>query len=402
MKQSAWFKLFAVLVSVLMLWNSAFATIFAFQQDSWNSMAGLQKQPNPGRQFSKSPKKPKRSLPRSSYDRDTRGGLWSDASSSAYKTAKIVKESNRGLWTIDSIFCAAQVPTSGEAFPWEGSYGDVNTNTGNKQTSLDIVDWPSRGSLNVAVTLYHSSDAGPDVRPYMQTGWSHSYDIQLEKIIDGGSEYAYVYWGDGTTYPYGALDGNTHEYALPTGIFDRLTTTGTGANQVWTLTTKSQWKYEFNNGGRCTAIKDRWGHQITITWAADALGHYRVTTVADPDARTVTFGYNSSTKLLESITDPASRVFTLTSTSGNLTKVEWPLLSGQSQRNSHQYTYSSGAIASETSRRGKTTSYTYSADGLASETTPAGLVTSYAYETPRDPNYPNDSVGTQITLPKPS
>lgn len=141
MKQSIWFQSCAVFISCLMLWNSAYAAMLVYAQEDWNSMRGLIKNPYPGRQYTKSRVKEKKHPAHKSYDRETRGGLWSAKALQAYRVNKAIRDSNRGLWTVDTMLALPQGESnSGSEFPWEGTHDGVNTATGNKLISLPLIE----------------------------------------------------------------------------------------------------------------------------------------------------------------------------------------------------------------------------------------------------------------------
>ena len=395
---SALFRFTALFLCVSLVSSSLGASLSAiFKQESRpnENPAAIVERPNPGEFYYKPTNKVRRTVTNKGYGRATRAGLWTEKSLRAIQSIGEEKPTD-SLWSLNAAAIDSPPPSgtaAGSGFPWEGAMGDVNTATGNKLTSVDIIGWPSRGDLRVDLAFHHSSRFFTQIQHHMTDGWSLSYDIRAFEKADGSNLLGFVIWGDGTVYPYGAKDGSG-VYARPTGIFDDLQRNGNG---TFTLTMKNQWKYEFNANGLCTQIKDRWGHTLTITWASYSQGgttYYQVASVADPDGRTLTFTYDGTTKRLTTVTTSFdSRTWNVLYTGNNLTKVEWPLLSGQQNRSYREFGYSSNRITSDRSLRGKTTTYTYTTDGeLETETTPMGFVTDYDYF----------GGVTTITLPKPS
>jgi YD repeat-containing protein len=184
----------------------------------------------------------------------------------------------------------------------------LNTNTGNRHASYPIVGWPSRGSSAVFLTLHHNSKGTFSFD--LGKGWSHGYDVKVTHTV--GSS-AIVRYGDGTEVPYTETSG---VFDAPVGIHDTLVK---NSNNTWTITSKDRSKLEFNTAGRLVAVKD--ANINTISIARDSL--QKITNISDGTGRSLAFTYTSS-GLIQTITDPSSRVWTFVYNSNNdMTGIEW-------------------------------------------------------------------------------
>lgn len=294
-------------------------------------------------------------------------------------------------------------PSAGASMPWEGSTGSaggkLNTGNGNKLTEIPLVSWRDRGGMTIDFTLYHNSQTS--YNDELGKGWTWTYDIYIFESMGT----AIVHWGDGTSIPFtesastslaaasnvarlfALADLATHsfdtEYDAPTGIYDTLVKHGDG---TYTVTTKDQTEYHFNDDGFCEEIVDRNGNTITLTLDGD---NY-VTEVTAPSGRSITIDIDGSNHFT-GITDPLERewLFTVNGMTGRLDEVEWPEVDSVSYSDTFSYN-AANRITTHTDKRGKSWTSAYNADGsLASETTPLSHTTSYGYATG----------ATTITLP---
>ncbi len=246
-----------------------------------------------------------------------------------------------------------------------GGGSELSSKTGNSLTRVAVTGWSSAGDSRVSFNLYHNSME--DYLFDVGAGWSHSYDVR----VTTGESSAIVRWHDGTRHPYAAEFG---DYVAPPGVHDELVHNGNG---TWTLTTKYQSVLEFNTSGRLTAVKDKFGNQVTI--ARD--GNQNVTTVTDEDNRQLEFTYNED-DFIETITDPLERVWEFTyNGSDQLTVVTYPDLDAESH--TREFTYDGNDnILTATDREGNVWTWTYDgSDRETSITDPLDKEWTFAYTT---------------------
>ncbi len=219
-----------------------------------------------------------------------------------------------------------------------GLGGVVNTNTGNKLSTLPIVSIPVKGNLALSFSMFHNSIGAENLD--LGYGWRHNYDASLS-VVGGGD--VIVRMPDGLYVPY---DYNSPNYDPPAGWFHHLTY-NSGASQ-WFLTFKNQSKYVFDVNGRLYQIKDRYGNALTITrftsLTAPSIGLVnKVRYVSAADGRKLVFGYDSSSpyKLLTITEDLGGawtdRTWTFWYTSGDITSVTYP--TNASLNNVREFTY---------------------------------------------------------------
>jgi len=263
----------------------------------------------------------------------------------------------------------------GPAYAWEGSVGDVKTDTGNKMTEIPLVGWTARGGLPVGVSLIHNSLGAPN--RYLQDGpkWTTNYDSWVS-TTDSGSSVT-VSWADGRAYTFFRnVDGS---YASPTGVYDTLSVPYSGGMDI---VTKDQVRYRFNAWGTgssvtyfLVSVSDENGNTISIN--RDGAAH--IQTIVDPNNRTITLGLDGSGRL-QTVTDPMSRQWIIAyDGNGDLGRIDYPALSGKVS--SRWIGYNNHNITALTNIGGATQSnYAYNADStIAWERTPLGSQTSFYY-----------------------
>jgi RHS repeat-associated protein len=126
-------------------------------------------------------------------------------------------------------------------------------------------------------------------------GWMINYYMRLHTLRDGG---AVIVSGDGRKVRYTYSAGS---YVPPAGRFDTLVKNG---DNTYTLTLAHGEKYQFATDGKLTAIQDRNGNTITLTY--DSTKHSwqsRAKYGQDPDAE-ITIG---SDWRLDQVTDTGGR-----------------------------------------------------------------------------------------------
>ncbi len=266
--------------------------------------------------------------------------------------------------------------------------GVVNTNTGNRITSVPIVDWPVRGGqLSMDLTLYHNSRGRTTALGWPKS-WRSSFDITVFEdsavaLAKGPPtpskpKIAVVTWGDGTSYKYTSYTQTAGYYTPTVGVYDKLYRSVIG----WKITKKDQTVYEFNSRGYLIDIKDRNSNTITISRDPSSM---LMTTITDPTNRTLTFTQSAYTNY-GSIHDPLSRTWTLARSNpqNTLTSLTYPAVDGQTY--SRQFTYRwdtnqpNAPILAETDLRGKVWTCDYDLSGkLSWFQDPLNNRTAYSY-----------------------
>lgn len=142
-------------------------------------------------------------------------------------------------------------------------------------------------------------------------GWSHSYNIYIEKKSDN---LWIAHHGDGHQsfhIPY--IDSNGLSFALFGGAHEKLSRDAT--SKTYQLTFKNGEQYNFDSSGVLSNITDRNGNTTNFTYSNDKLAK-----VTAPNGRTLIFSYTGS--YLSKVEDQLSRALLFTyDTSGNLISV---------------------------------------------------------------------------------
>jgi len=164
-----------------------------------------------------------------------------------------------------------------------------------------------------------------------------------------------VYTGsDGITWTLVPVSGSTTAFTSPAGFKQDLAKTSDG----YTLTDRtSRQVVTFGAVGNPTAVADRNGNSMAITYNTSTVPTSVVSTAGPTNARTAVLSYNSS-----------QLAYTITQTAD--------------QYNTRSVTYqknSSGNMTGFTDAAGKTTSFAYSGTDLTTITAPTGAVTTFTY-----------------------
>jgi len=205
----------------------------------------------------------------------------------------------------------------------------ISTGSGNyfyQHTDFAVA---ARGMPLLFERTYNSLDdySGP-----LGANWNESYGITLSQTSAG---VASIRWGDGHGETYTLKNGI---YVPQAGVYNSLVANQDG---TFTLTKKNRMQYDFSSTGKLTAILDKNGNTISLTY--DANGD--LVTITAAGGRSLTLSYDTQGHIV-SVTDPM----------------------------------------------GHTETYAYDdADDLVSATDPLGGVTKYAYDSSHHV--------TQITLP---
>jgi RHS repeat-associated protein len=181
----------------------------------------------------------------------------------------------------------------------------VNTATGEFWHTFQDFSIPGRGiALDLShtyssVLAYEQAQSQQPLGP-LGYGWTGSYDMNLT-FDAGGNPTIHAGNGSSTTFLYNGNAG-APAYAAPSRILASLTKSGSS----YLLTDAQQNQYTFDSSGLWTQVADRNGY---VTALAHSGGH--VSSVTDPEGRTLTLTYNSS-GLLQSVSDSASPTRTVT------------------------------------------------------------------------------------------
>ncbi|WP_025228736.1 RHS repeat-associated core domain-containing protein [Fimbriimonas ginsengisoli] len=274
----------------------------------------------------------------------------------------------------------------------------VNTNTGNRLTTIPIVNWPVRGAkLSMEFNLYHNSIGRASALGWPKS-WRSSFDITV--FEDSMASYttdppstpvlktAIVTWENGTSYKYTSWSRSPGVYTAPPGVYETLYRSTTG----WKITRKDQIVYDFNNRGYLIDIKDRNGNTITVNHDPNTM---MITSVVDPTGRTITFNQGNSTSY-SSIVDPQYRTWTLTRnySQNTLTALTYPPVDGVSYARRFTYRWDTNnpnaPILTETDLRGKVWPCDYDA---------AGRLTLFQDPLANQTNYTYNGSSTSFALP---
>ncbi len=282
----------------------------------------------------------------------------------------------------------------GPSYAWEGTVGDVKTDTGNKMTEIPLVGWTARGGLPVGVSLIHNSLGDPN--RYLQDGpkWTTNYDSWVSTTDSGNS--VTVSWADGRAYTFFRnVDGS---YASPTGVYDTLSVPYAGGMDI---VTKDQVRYRFNAWGTgasvtyfLVSVSDENGNTISISRNG---GGARIDQIVDPTGRTIILNKDSSNRLAY-VVDPMGRQWGLGyDGAGNLVSV-WPPKLGGAQTGLGFGYDGSHNITTSGDLKGNQSHAAYNADStIAWEQTPLGNRTTFSYGV--DQNGASNALATTITAP---
>lgn len=253
----------------------------------------------------------------------------------------------------------------------DGAPGAVNTNTGNRLTSVPIVGWSGPGKSGIDLTLFHNSEGtNLDRTP---AKWRTSYDISIYEDLSqpatvSSPRYALLTWGNGTTVPYRTFNGTM--YQAPPGIYEQFVRDASG----YRITTKDQTVFSFTPQGNLSKITDRLGHYVSISTWTQQWSRYLL--VTDENGRWVRF--SSGATIPGGVTAFDGRVWTFQGTS-TLLGISYPTLSGTTYTRSFIYN-AGGDILSETDLRGKVHTFSYDASNrLTSFQDPLNHQVNYTY-----------------------
>lgn len=239
----------------------------------------------------------------------------------------------------------------------------VNTATGNYIYQHTDLQMPGKGIPFGFERNYNSqpqSGSQTLLDGPLGFGWNHTLNTAV--ALDAGGSVV-VSWDDGHTETYtpNGSGGFTSQY----GVFDTLTLSGGS----YTLTKKDLTQYRFNSSKQLSAIVDKNGNTISLTYTSGLL-----TQITDTAGRVIALTYDGSNHLTL-LTDPIGRTV--------------------------QFAYDgNGNLVSATDPNGHATTYTYDADHqLLTVTDPRGhvVVTNTYDEQQRVVTSQRDAKGGQTT-----
>jgi RHS repeat-associated protein len=188
----------------------------------------------------------------------------------------------------------------------QGEGGDpVNTETGNFNLPVTDLAVASRGPGLVASRSYNSLNAMTD-GPF-GPGWSWSYGMHVEE--DPAGWVAKVVQESGAVAPF--VSDGAGGWLAPDRVQATLTENPDGS---WTFVRNGRDTFEFDDGGKLTAITDLNGYSTTLDYNATTGKLETVTdesnrTVADGPNRTLTVAWNGDR--IDSIQDSSSHARTV-------------------------------------------------------------------------------------------
>ncbi|MEQ1822152.1 MAG: RHS repeat-associated core domain-containing protein [Fimbriimonadaceae bacterium] len=294
----------------------------------------------------------------------------------------------------------------GHPLPWEAAFPGggsnstgaiLNSNTGNRLTTVPIVSVPVRGGMALSLNLYHNSVTRYDGR--FGNKWSSDLDANLKQYnyVNGATNawYIVIRWGDGSVIQYDRDAVDIWKFNAPAGLYHSVRQTGWSGN--WEVTMKDGTKYVFETPtpgaggtqltGLLKSIKDRDLNTITIE---REYGSGRPTIVKEPTLRQFSFGYYPSGLVKEfkdcgQLTAPignGNRKWTFGYTNNNLTSITYPPVVIGATAVSRTFTYDTlgnSNITVEGDLRGKLWNCTYNAQNQLTGFKQPGVATSATF-----------------------
>ncbi len=220
----------------------------------------------------------------------------------------------------------------------------IQTASGNKhQVETDYV---GTGPFPLVFNrTYDSQRTWLAVSPPMGIGWTHRYLAHVAILPpQGGSTLseAVVYRPDGRIQRFN-LAGTA--WVSDADVSERLSVTvnSSGDYVSATYTTNEDEVETYDQQGRLASIANRGGFVQTLSYttgpanSASTISHNALQKVTDPEGRSLTFGYNTTTGQLTSLTENGGAVIAYAyDANGNLQTVTYPETTGTSKRT---YTY---------------------------------------------------------------
>jgi RHS repeat-associated protein len=280
-------------------------------------------------------------------------------------------------------------PTAGEGNNWEGTGpgggstmapGTVNTQSGNRLTTMPITGWKTKGGLPFGLTLYHNAQDNIDMG--WGQNWRSNYDMRVSytgNTVNGNRDFLTVTYPTGKKLTFTRLKTGIQPqwgatFYPPKGYYDVVFAAQQPNTLGFTLRTPDQMVYSFDVNGRLVSKRDRFNNTITVTYSAN-----KINKVFDASGRTLTFnwtnfsipngsGFNQQKPGIYTVkNDQSQQVWAFMQggmTYGVATGLKYlqtitlPPLAGISYQ--HKFGYAgAGAITSEVDTMGKLWSFSY-------------------------------------------
>ena len=173
------------------------------------------------------------------------------------------------------------------------THSTVNMATGNLSHSQALYS-AKKAVLPFDLNLTYNSVEGDGP---LGRGWTHSYNISIRPVSNGGYEYVD---SDGRRT---GLSPNGSQFTPLNSDYPALTV---DANGTYTLGWSDGRIYSFSQSGKITGIRDRYSNSIAFSYADGKL-----TEISDSQGRSASFTYNTDNRI-ETITDPNGNIHTFT------------------------------------------------------------------------------------------
>lgn len=226
----------------------------------------------------------------------------------------------------------------------------LNIASGNLSHSQNLFTVPNSGLMSDFTLYYNSMDGYSGV---LGTGWTHTYNIFLKA---DPSDDAYVL-SDGRGGMV-SLYKNGGYYTSDISAYPLLQK---NADNTFTLTYKNGTVYNFNASGKLTAIADKNGNTVNLTYSSGG----NLANITDPQGKTIYLSYDAGNRI-SAITDPNNNSYAFVYSGSTLTQVSSNnSLGAQTWR----YTYDDKAfMLTKTDPLGNLVQYSYDADHRVSQT----------------------------------
>jgi RHS repeat-associated protein len=233
---------------------------------------------------------------------------------------------------------------------WPGDTGDalhMHTTTGNVWTAVPILRTYAMNAPELNLVARYDSMRADQDGP-LGYGWTHSYNMFIERVENGGSLVSAIYH-DGTGRRHHFTDYDNGSFTSPAGRSLSLSYDAPAGK--FTLTHADGTEDLFNTSDQIEERVDRRGRKTRFTYNSGLL-----TSILSPHGREVTIAYNGNNRI-ESVTAPDSTVTDIgydATVSGELAYIEDPL--------NHRREFDYDALhrmTQETLRNGTTYSATY-------------------------------------------
>jgi RHS repeat-associated protein len=252
--------------------------------------------------------------------------------------------------------------------------GDVNCFNGNLSEFEKDLSIPGRIRPLVLTRTYNALDAANGVSGMFGPGWTSSYGKSLtinsdESVVvhqETGATVTFTRSASGyTAPPYVTASlvknrDNTYTFTLKNQLSDIFDANGRLIAQMdRNSMNKLETTLSYDDNGNLAGVTDAGGRTLYFTVSGGV-----VSSVSDPDGRTVSYSYDPITGDLLQVTDAGGGVTSYTYDSNHLLTSVTDPLGGQV---SNQYD-SSTRVVSRTNQLGKVTAYTYTS-GAGTNTT---------------------------------